>query len=122
MDPCFLLRQYEFGNRDPRNDSTARILTPLLIHRKLPVTARTAGRRDRPEAPTATPAFILLFFSSSEKWPEDENPLSAFSGTAAKIRSGDFGRGRNPASSVIGPHRGSHGPDRGCSCICSHSI
>lgn len=37
-------------------------LTPLLIHRKLPVTARTAGRRDRPEAPTATPAFILRFF------------------------------------------------------------
>ena len=63
IDPCFLLRQYEFGNRDPRNDSTARILTPLLIHRKLPVTARTAGRCDRPEAPTAPPAFILPFFT-----------------------------------------------------------
>ena len=35
---------------------------------------RTAGRSDRPEAPPATPAFILLFFLSSEKRPEDENP------------------------------------------------
>ena len=39
-------------------------LTPLLIHRKLPVTARTAGRCDRPEAPPATPAFILLYLQS----------------------------------------------------------
>ena len=87
-------------------------MTPLLIHRKLPVTARTAGRRDRPEAPTATPAFILLFFSSSEKWPEDENPLSAVSGTAAQIRPVPAGRDRDSAPPAIEAHRGSHGQTR----------
>ena len=45
-------------------------LTPLLIHRKLPVTARTAGRCDWPEAPPATPVFILLFLSSPGSLPE----------------------------------------------------
>ncbi len=35
-----------------------------------PVTARTAGRCDRPEAPPATPAFILLFLSSPGSLPE----------------------------------------------------
>ena len=45
-------------------------LTPILIHRKLPVTARTAGSCDRPEVPPATPAFILLFLSSPGSLPE----------------------------------------------------
>ena len=45
-------------------------LTPLLIHRKLPVTARTAGSCDRPEVPPATPAFILLFLSPPSSLPE----------------------------------------------------
>ena len=35
-----------------------------------PATARTAGRCDRPEAPPATPAFILLFLSPPSSLPE----------------------------------------------------
>ena len=45
-------------------------LTPLLIHHKTPVTTRTAGRCDWPEAPPATPVFILLFLSSPGSLPE----------------------------------------------------
>ena len=102
-----------FGDSDRRSDITARILTPLSVTRKTPVTARTAGRCDRPEAPTAPPAFILLFFSSSVKSPEGKCPLSKEGETAAQNRPESAWRGRGLAPSAIGAHRGSHGQTQG---------
>ena len=52
-------------------------LTPLLIHRKLPVTARTAGSCDWPKEPSAPLAFILLYFRPAGSPPiQGENYAS----------------------------------------------
>ena len=78
-----------------------------------PVTTRTAGRSDRPEAPSATPVFILLFFSSSAKSPGWGKPSLQKGGAAAQIRPLSAGRGpglcpsRNRATQrLTGGHAG----------------
>ena len=99
-------------------------MTPLLIHRKLPVTARTAGRCDRPEAPTAPPAFILLFFSSSVKSPEGKRPLSKEGETAAQNRPESAWRGGaspHPQSGHTGAHTAKHRAQGGLSVYGYHS-
>ncbi len=99
-------------------------MTPLLIHRKLPVTARTAGRCDRPEAPTATPAFILLFFSSSVKSPEGKCPLSKEGETAAQNWPESAWRGRaspHPQSGHTGAHTAKHRAQGGLGVYGYHS-
>ena len=88
-------------------------MTLLLIHRKLPVTARTAGSCDRPEAPTATPAFILLFFSSSKKGPGGRKPPFQ-NGREPRPKSGLYLLGGTgtlplPQSRHTAAHRGKQG-------------
>lgn len=93
-------------------------MTPLLIHRKLPVTARTAGRCDRPEAPTAPPAFILLFLSSSVKSPGWGESAPRNGGTAAHVGLGLFGRGQGLCPSHDRGTQRLTRPNRGYGCVC----
>ena len=92
-------------------------LTPLLIHRKLPVTARTAGNCDRPEAPTATPAFILLYLSSpvsgTGSGRSSEQVPFTMAGTAAQTGSKPPGRARASTPPPSGAHSGALGQTAG---------
>ena len=73
-------------------------LTPLLIHRKLPVTARTAGSCIPGGDRLRPPPFILLFLSSS-----------ANSQNEAQTRSKRVGVRMAAALSGKRAHSGSHG-------------
>ena len=93
-------------------------LTPLLIHRKLPVTARTAGSCDRPEVPPATPAFILLYFQLVGSPPiQGENCASMtvidFRHTAPTRAASSLWRATDTSLSLFAdtaPHTAKQGP------------
>src|SRR5699024_3199387 len=99
---------------DRKSDITGRIMTPLLVTRKTPVTARTAGSCDWPKEPSATPVFILLFFSSFGSVPKGPGVLcrsvSHIRPTRAWSPPGGAGA---PAPPTIGAYSGSQAVTRG---------